>query len=643
MGKVAFVTNYYKESEKKELERVEKEIRKMGFAKEKIYATDSTKDNRGYVYGLNKGIKKAVADGAEIFITFNPDISLEGVKKENLLHGLEKFDVLGFCQRQNGKIYYGGSLDRWRLSGSLNEKKPKSRFSGVDFVSGSFLVFKKKVLDAVGYFDESYFLFYDEVDFCHRAKKKGFNIGVDSGVTYDHFEFSQRNLRKEYFLAKSRFKFFIKYASFAQKARELIRLPKTFFEYLPLIKNIFLNSRFLVNFFSLNLSSVLVKLLYFLLFILLIRYLSPEQYGVYNVVWAHVALLSPLMDFGTTSYSIVYLPREETKKFNSLFSLRFFLSFIVFIATMVLAWIWSYDLPTKKYIYLTSVVIFSNMFSGSFLILNSLREKVYLSSIVSFVFNLILVFAYIMALTLNQGLNGVFVLVFIFYGLYALSNLMLIKGTLKTDFQLVFSPSTWLQVMKKSYVFVLISLFAGLYFKLDVFLLNFIKGPKAVGIYSAGYKFLDALMFMVGSYNISATPILSKLSEGNPSRLVRKIKKDIILLIAVSFPLVLGMQLLGPYLLPRLIRNFYPPSVGVAKTVIFALPLILISSVFINTLYVLNKTKWVIFVFLFQVVFTLAANLIFIPKFSFMASAYITVVSEIVNAISFYILLRRSI
>jgi len=643
MVKIAFISNFYKEEEKKELERVKKEIRVMGFVDEKIYVTDSTKDNRGYVYGLNQAIKKALKDGAETFITFNPDISFSSITKDKLLEGLKHFDILGYANRQNGKIYYGGGLDKWRMSGGLINKKPVNRFVDRDFVSGSLLVFKKKIIDEIGLFDESYFLFYDEVDFCYRARQKGFKVGIDSQLIYDHFEFSQSNLRKEYLLAKSRLKFFLKYSNCLQKIRELIRLPKTISEYFPIIKKYIFNSRFLINFFSMNASSVLIKLLYFVLFIFLIRYLKPAEYGIYNVAWAHIALFSPLLDFGTTSYSIVYLPREKTDKFANLFSLRLFLSIIVFVLTVILAFVWSYEPMTKKYIFLTSFVIFSNMFSGSYLILNSLKEKVYFSSLVSFIFNCILVLSFVTSLLLKKSLSTIFILIFIFYNLYSLVNFILIQKSLNKKWAIIFDPKNWWQVIKKAYVFVLISFFGGLYSKIDVFILNFLKGAASVGIYSAGYKFLDALMFMVGSYNISSTPNLVKRAKEGKHSLKQKIKKDLLLVVAISVPITVFTVLFGPYILPLILKSSYSPSITVARIVICALPIIMISSVFINSLYALDKAKLVIFVFLFQVVFNLVSNYLLVPHYSFFASAWITLAGEVLNVIIFYLLLKKNL
>ena len=58
--KIVFVTNIYKEEEKKEVARVSTEIKNLGFEDYEILVNDGIKDNRGYAYGVNQGIKKGL-------------------------------------------------------------------------------------------------------------------------------------------------------------------------------------------------------------------------------------------------------------------------------------------------------------------------------------------------------------------------------------------------------------------------------------------------------------------------------------------------------------------------------------------------------------------------------------------------------
>src|SRR4051812_14231888 len=92
-----------------------------------------------------------------------------------------------------------------------------------------------------------------------------------------------------------------------------------------------ISSTFLLNFISLNASSFIIKLLNFLLFIFLVRIFSIEDYGIYVLVWAQVNFFTPLLDFGTTSYGLVYLDEDKEKQLSDVLSFRFFLGIMLFI------------------------------------------------------------------------------------------------------------------------------------------------------------------------------------------------------------------------------------------------------------------------------------------------------------------------
>ena len=630
--KTGFIFVLYKTSNQ-EVERLKKEVKNLRLKNFQIYFIDNSNNGLGYASGVNQGIKKALKDNCELFAIANSDISLVKLVKLDQLVKLNPFDIFGFTMKQQGKTYYGGTIDKWRMSGGLIEKKPVKRFSETDFVSGSLMFINKKVIDKIGLFDEKYFMYYEEVDYCYRAKRAGFKIGVDSKSFYEHFEVSQDNPQKEFYLFKNRLKFLWKFGSFKQKVYEFMRIPKTVFEEIK-------KRPFYLNFFSLNISSIVNKILHFALFLILINYFNPEEYGVYTLAWTQVGLLLPLLDFGTTSYGLVHINESIDKKIRELFSLRFYLSLITFVLTIALAFLFHYPASILVPIVLISFVIFANMLSGTYLILTSIKQKSYLASIVSMIFQICLVISLIAGVLITKQLMPVFIITFILYNLYSLINFLLVKkevGSLSLKIDL----KQWSIIIKKSFVFLLISLLAGFYSKVDVLVLNFIKGKQAVGIYSAGYRFLDALMFVVVAYNVSSMSLFSKLAKEKKKNIfINKIKKDVILVFTIGMFIALGFYFLGPIILPLVYKNTYFQSIQVLRIIIFALPLILLTSVFLNSIYALNKAKTVIYIFLFQFIFNIGLNLYFIPRFSFFASAYITLGGELLNTILTFIILR---
>ncbi|MCX6732236.1 MAG: glycosyltransferase [Candidatus Roizmanbacteria bacterium] len=235
-AKIALVVVLYKtlQEEKARLEEEIKTIFSSGHLDSTnyvksftIYWIDNSTNGKGYAAGINEGIRAGLQDGCDYFFALNPDISLKGISIKSLFEASKLFDVWGYAMKQGKHIFYGGEIDKWRLSGGLISQKPDNRLTKVDFISGSVMGFSKKVVQTIGLWDESYFMYYEDVDYCVRARNAGFAVGIDSEVVYDHFEVSQLNKKKEQWIAKSRWKFFWKYANVGQKIREVMRLPKT--------------------------------------------------------------------------------------------------------------------------------------------------------------------------------------------------------------------------------------------------------------------------------------------------------------------------------------------------------------------------------------------------------------------------------
>ncbi len=226
--KVGFITVLYNTSDK-EKQRLEQEIKKIELPSYTLYWVDNSSNKKGYAAGINEGVRLGLIGDCDYFVALNPDVSLDGITADSFLAVSKKFSVWGYGMEQDKKIYYGGKIDKWRLSGGLITQKPEQRFASVDFISGSVLGFSKEIVQKIGLWDESYFMYYEDVDYCERARRAGFTVGIDSETVYKHFEVSQLNIKKKSWIAKSRWKFFWNYANSIQKIRELIRLPKTLF------------------------------------------------------------------------------------------------------------------------------------------------------------------------------------------------------------------------------------------------------------------------------------------------------------------------------------------------------------------------------------------------------------------------------
>jgi hypothetical protein len=62
----------------------------------------------------------------------------------------------------------------------------RTRVATVDWVNGAALVVRREVFEAVGGFDEDFFLNYEEVDFCWRVRRAGWSVAWCEGAAVTH-------------------------------------------------------------------------------------------------------------------------------------------------------------------------------------------------------------------------------------------------------------------------------------------------------------------------------------------------------------------------------------------------------------------------------------------------------------------------
>jgi len=192
--------------------------------------------NGGFAYGNNAGIERAraVDPGFAVAVLLNPDAVVE----PGCLHAL-----IGFLDANPDVGIAGGAIaapdgtrercaHRW--PSPLGELESAAQFAPVsralqsravspelpdqatrcDWVSGACFAVRREVLDAVGPLDEGYFLYFEEVDFCRRARLAGWNCAYVPQARVVHLEGASTGIRSArrrpaYWYA-SRRRFFVK-------------------------------------------------------------------------------------------------------------------------------------------------------------------------------------------------------------------------------------------------------------------------------------------------------------------------------------------------------------------------------------------------------------------------------------------------
>jgi GT2 family glycosyltransferase len=191
---------------------------------EKCLIILKNKKNYGFAEGNNIAIRFAIKVLQPTYILLlNNDTVVNTSFLEEMVLNSESDKKVGIA---GPKIYYynyygktnvinfaGGRLDMWRgLSPKIGSNEvdfgQSDRKSYVDYVEGSCLLVKVKVIEKVGLLEGSYFAYWEETDFCIRALKCSYRIlYVPSAKIWHKVAASNKSGVKTYYLIRNRFLF----------------------------------------------------------------------------------------------------------------------------------------------------------------------------------------------------------------------------------------------------------------------------------------------------------------------------------------------------------------------------------------------------------------------------------------------------
>jgi GT2 family glycosyltransferase len=146
-----------------------------------------THENLGFAGGNNVGIQWALSKPFQwIFLLNNDTVVAPGILRAFMAEAERHPDAKIFGAKllnyqDRGTIdHLGGKWDPERVEfESLGHGLPDERFRDserVDYVCGAGMLVHRSVFETIGLLEPKFFLFWEETDFCFRARRKGFLV-----------------------------------------------------------------------------------------------------------------------------------------------------------------------------------------------------------------------------------------------------------------------------------------------------------------------------------------------------------------------------------------------------------------------------------------------------------------------------------
>ena len=188
--------------------------------------------------------------------------------------------------------------------------------------------------------------------------------------------------------------------------------------------------------------------------------------------------------------------------------------------------------------------------------------------------------------------------------------------------------------------FALAFVITTIYFKIDVPILDFLKGDREVGIYGAAYKPFEALLFVPLSMFNVVFPMLAVYHREASGRVAWAVAKFYKSLLVLGWPISVGLFLLAGAFRP--IYQF-PEAVRALQILALGVVFMFISNAFIAALNAIDRQVMFTWAALGSMIVNILLNVALIPRYGYLGASWATVLTEIALTIISYVMVGREL
>ena len=374
---------------------------------------------------------------------------------------------------------------------------------------------------------------------------------------------------------------------------------------------------------------------------LVARYLGPERYGVLNYALSFVTLFVFLSNFGIDNILVRELLKYKEKT-DSILNTAFILKLIGGTLIIILTTLFSFFLKNDQYttililIYSTHLIFISlnvtdSYFQSTVRYKNSFLAQ-FISTIAVSVLKLYLVY---------KGFGtGWFILALVFEA--AISSFVLLRIFSRSGHSLNFSLDSTVakKMLSDAWPFILSSAFYLIYTKIDQVMIGKMIDTKSLGIYAAGVKLAELWYFIPAIIFGVMFPAVMNAKLINKTLYEQRLKKISAFVMLISFLFALFQLIFAKYLILFLFGQVYINSVIILR--IYTWAGVIVSAIMILQQYLIieNKTKLIMYSSLAGAIANVVLNLIFIPIFGIIGSAWATIISYSIIPVIIFVSLK---
>jgi len=378
-------------------------------------------------------------------------------------------------------------------------------------------------------------------------------------------------------------------------------------------------------------GSIIVQILGFIGLIFLMQFLPVAEYGKYIYIIEFISIFAFFSDGGFTQH-IIKESSQNPDKIQIIYSKAQSAQVLISAGMLILILGISYTSNTLEDFYYLSVFGLSVVISSCFapmlaiFIASGRKDLIFYKDVSLSASKLLFMLAGIyykapLGYFIFLGFINCFVLL-----------ILLLYTRLKKEFTYLFKfkpdLSGSISFIRQGILFTVLMTANVIYNKIDIIMLEKMRGSIEVGYYSGATRFIYPFMFISGAFMTAIFPSLAKHAED-------KDKFKSIQYLALYYLGGIGILLstflfFGSELLFQLFFDHkYDESIPVFKVLVWYLAIVFIYGSISNNLIAKNKVKFLVYLNLIMILLNIALNFFLIPIYGAKGAATATIVCEL--------------
>jgi len=383
------------------------------------------------------------------------------------------------------------------------------------------------------------------------------------------------------------------------------------------------------NIISVTISNIFVKFVSAFIVIAIARYFGATELGIYSSAINFVGLTSIFTQLGLRDNLIKHISIDSkniSEFIGTSIYIKLIISIIVFIISILIAHLLSYDKRIIEIVYVGGIALFLADFIEFLFAYYYGIQKMINITIFRCIYSVLTISSLFIALWLKEGILGI-TLINLFVNLFLC---LLILYYISKEIKFTFNKNLVKTIIQESIPFALNSIFYVMYAKIGVVLLSFCVVPYYLGLYDSAFKVMTMLFVFPNVILTTMYPVLFKLGAKSNDEHIKTFYSTLYYITLICFPISAFLFVNSNETMLLIYGNSFSESHLILKILSLLLALQAISYPLADVLTTKNKQNIRTAIIGYIVVLTSILSFISLKIYGYFGIAYTTIFIEFI-------------